>query len=207
MTMAQKPNPASRRSALREAVRREEQSRRRRKLLFRGSAIVGVLAVIVAIALLATRPGATPVALSGLVTYPNEAAGHVSGTVTYDATPPVGGDHAAVWQNCGIYTEPVANENVVHSLEHGAMWITYSPDLPADQVTALQDTLRNQPYGLLSPYPDLPAPVVASAWGVQLKLTSATDPRLAEFIAAYGDGSKAPEPKGECTGGTGTPQG
>jgi len=39
-----------------------------------------------------------------------------------------------------------------------------------------------------------------------MKLTSASDPQLGDFIAQYGDGSKAPEPKGECTGGVGQPQ-
>ena len=121
-------------------------------------------------------------------------------------TPPVGGDHAEVGQNCGIYLDPVANENAVHSLEHGAIWVTYRPDLPVGQVKVLQDAVRKLPYGLLSPYPDLPAPVVASVWGVQLKVESATDQQLATFLAKYADGTKAPEPKGGCSGGVGTPQ-
>ena len=52
-------------------------------------------------------------------------------------------------------------------------------------------------------YPQTP-PVVASAWGVQLKLSSASDPRLRSFVETYKSGSHAPEPGGECTGGTGT---
>ena len=53
---------------------------------------------------------------------------------------------------------------------------------------------------------DLADPIVATVWGVQLKLQSATDPQLATFLAKYSDASLAPEPKGECTGGVGTPE-
>jgi len=203
--MAQRPSPGSRRAALREAARREEQRQRRRRLLIWG--LVGVaVAAIAAFAVVLARPGVQAAAPTSAITYPGLSRGHVSGTVSYAQTPPAGGDHAEVWQNCGIYTEPVPNETAVHSLEHGAIWITYQPDLPAGQVTALHDAVRNQPYGLLSPYPGLPSPVVATVWGVQLRLDSATDPRLAAFIAEYADASKAPEPQGECTGGVGNPQ-
>lgn len=118
----------------------------------------------------------------------------------------VRGDHAKVGQICGIYLGPVPNENAVHSLEHCATWITYRPDLPADQVKVLQDAVKNRPSGLLSPFLGVPAPVVASVWGVQLKLESATDPQLAAFVAKYADGGRAPEPKAGCSTGVGNPQ-
>ncbi len=144
-------------------------------------------------------PVATP------VTYGNLARGHASGTVTYAQTPPAGGNHATAWVNCGIYDKAVPNEAAVHSLEHGAIWVTYRPDLPAAQVAALRDAVRGEPYGLLSPFPDLPAPVVATVWGTQLRLQSAVAPELASFIAKYADATSAPEPRGACTGGIGTP--
>ena len=178
---------------------------RRRRALWIGASAVA-LAVIITAGVLISRPGVPVVELTSAVTFPDQARGHPAGAVTYEVIPPVGGDHAEVGQKCGIYVEPVANENAVHSLEHGATWLTYRPDLPADQVKVLQDAVRNHPFGLLSPYPGLPAPVVASVWGVQLKVESATDPQLATFIAKYADGSKAPEPKAGCSGGVGTPQ-
>ncbi len=199
--MPQKPDPNSRRAALREASRREELRQRRRRLIIWGSSALTVVASSSRSPCgRPARPARPPQRRAQCPTR-TKRVDTSPGTATYDTKPPVGGNHAAVWQNCGIYTEPVVDENAVHSLEHGAMWITYRPDLAADQVKALQDLLRNQPYALLSPYPDLPAPVVASAWGVQMKLTSASDPQLGDFIAQYRDGSKAPEPKGECTGG------
>ena len=133
------------------------------------------------------------------------AAQHTEGDVDYAQTPPAGGEHNPVWQNCGFYDEPVADENAVHSLEHGAVWITYSPDLSQDQVDQLRDLAHSQTYVLVSLYPDLPSPVVASAWGKQLRLESADDPDLERFVRAYRQGPQTPEPGAVCTGGIGQP--
>jgi Protein of unknown function (DUF3105) len=130
---------------------------------------------------------------------------HTSATVDYDQTPPAGGEHNPVWQNCGYYSEPIRDENAVHSLEHGAVWITYSPDLPQDEVETLSDLAESQTYILVSPYEDQPSPVVATAWGKQLQLDSAEDPDLERFIGAYRQGPDTPEPGAACTGGIGQP--
>ena len=147
------------------------------------------------------------VALTGVVTYKNLLRNHVTTKVTYPQTPPVGGNHSPYWLNCGIYTSPVPNENAVHDLEHGAVWITYQPSLPKAQIDTLTKLATGQTYLDLSPYPGDSAPVVASAWGLQLKLQSASDPRLAEFIKKYKQGPQTPEPGAACTGGVGTPNG
>ena len=146
--------------------------------------------------------GGTPAAedIDGVYTFDEPSAAHTEGPVDYPQTPPVGGPHNPVWQNCGFYDRPVRNENAVHSLEHGAVWITYGPDLPADQVDELRRLARRNEYLLVSPFPDLPAPVIASAWGKQLRLESADDPRLREFVRAYA--GQGPEPGAPCDGGT-----
>jgi len=91
-------------------------------------------------------------------------------------------------------------------MEHGTVWITYRPSLPKDQVEKIRNLVQNQTYMLASPYPNLPAPVVASAWGKQLKLGSANDPRLEQFVSAYRQGPQTPEPGAPCTGGVGSPE-
>lgn len=111
-----------------------------------------------------TRPTTHAAAPQGLQTFSNLSRNHVTGTVKYPQSPPVGGDHNAVWLNCGTYTSPVANENAVHSMEHGAVRITCQPTLSAADVTALHHAVGGQSHVVLSPYPGLPAPVVASAW-------------------------------------------
>ena len=144
--------------------------------------------------------------IAGVQTYgPFPANLHVAGDVTYPQTPGVGGEHRAVWQNCGIYNDPVAEELAVHAMEHGAVWITYRPDLPADQVEQLKGLVRGKSYTLLSPFPDQPTAVAASAWGLQLTADSADDGRLSQFVAKYRQGTQTPEPGAACVGGTGTP--
>jgi hypothetical protein len=129
-------------------------------------------------------------------------AGHTVETVAYDPVPPVGGEHDATPQTCGFYAAPVRNENAVHSLEHGAIWITYRPDLPSEQVDRLRALVEKEAKVLVSPFDDLPAPVVASSWGRQLQLDSAQDDRLGQFVQRFrGD---APEPFASCIG-VGTP--
>jgi Protein of unknown function (DUF3105) len=143
--------------------------------------------------------------IPGVQTFRGLSRQHTTAHVVYPQTPPVGGPHAPLPLNCGIYSAPVPAENAVHSLEHGAVWITYRPDLPADQVKSLQTIVRGQSHLLLSPFPGLPAPVVASAWGRQLRLGNASDPRLNRFIRVYRGGPQTPERGAPCSGGVGKP--
>lgn len=141
--------------------------------------------------------------ISGLRTFSDLAQNHVATLVSYPETPPVGGDHSPIPQTCGAYDQPVPNERGVHSMEHGAVWITHRPDLPAPQVARLRGQARRS-HVLVSPYPGLPAPVVASAWGRQVRLDSADDPRLAKFVDEFRQGPQTPEPGAPCAG-VGTP--
>lgn len=122
---------------------------------------------------------------------------HVPGPVKYVVTPPVGGPHNAIWMNAGVYTKPVPSERAVHNMEHGAVWITYRPNLPASQVKQLVALVSRQSmipegqdanrYVDLSPWQNtkLPSPIVISSWGHQLRVSSPTDPRLQKFIDTF----------------------
>ena len=191
------------------AAAQKAQERRRSVLLWGGVATV-IVAMVAAVGIVVLKERADRPTLDAVRSY-TVSQGHVTTPVAYPQTPPAGGEHAPVWLNCGTYTKPVPNENAVHSMEHGAVWVTYRDDLPAEQVTKLTATLPDT-YSVLSPYKGLTAPVVASAWGKQLALDSADDPRLAEFVKAYRQGPQTPEPGAACTGGTdgtgsGAPQG
>lgn len=84
-------------------------------------------------------------------------ARHIQGSLAYEQQPPLGGNHSPVWQNCGFYAQPVPPETGVHALEHGAVWLTYQDDLPAQQVEALRESAAStRGFVLASPYPDLP---------------------------------------------------
>jgi Protein of unknown function (DUF3105) len=130
---------------------------------------------------------------------------HTEGEVDYAQSPPAGGEHNPVWQNCGFYDEPVRDEVAVHSLEHGAVWITYTPDVAQDEIERLRDLSEGNDFVLVSPYPDQGSPIVATAWGKQLSLESAEDSDLERFVNAYTQGPQTPEPGATCTGGFGDP--
>ena len=187
-----------------EALRQEQARKDRRRTIaaaVAGVAAFGLFIAVIAVAL--SRDDDEAVVASGEIlgvqTFSPEA-GHVPTPVQYEQTPPAGGEHAAAWLNCGTYTAPVPNENAVHAMEHGAVWVTYRPDLPAAQVAKLKDAMPDS-FGVLSPYPGIASPVVASAWGRQLPVESPEDPRLGEFIRAFRLGDQAPEPGAPCTGG------
>lgn len=142
--------------------------------------------------------------LPGLEFY-NPEGGHVQSKVDYTPFPPPGGRHSPTWQNCGIYDQPIETVNAVHSLEHGAVWVVYQPDLDAASVTLLHNLVRGKPYTLLSPQVGLSAPIVTVAWGVRLELTAASDSRLETFVKRYANNPNAPEPGAACQGGVGSP--
>ena len=134
--------------------------------------------------------GKNTAAANGTLSFTNyKAALHVSATqrVAYDRYPPVGGPHDAQWADCNgdVYPTAVRNENMVHPLEHGAVWITYNPTTiaPGD-LEKLKATVTGQTYLFLSPYPGLDSPISLQAWAHQLKLSDAGDIRIKQFIAA-----------------------
>ena len=130
---------------------------------------------------------------------------HKDGTLTYVTSPPVGGAHNPTPQNCNgdVYDAPIANEHAVHSLEHGAVWITYKQGLPADQVAVLAKKVQGKDYTLMSPYTGLDKNVSVQVWGYQLKTDDVNDPRIDEFIKDTRVNA-ALEPGISCSGGNTT---
>ncbi len=127
---------------------------------------------------------------------------HYAGPVLYEQIPPVGGLHNGVPQTCGFYDQYIENAHAVHSLEHGAVWITYDPSLPTDRVEKLRQ-IATQPYVLVSPYPGLDAPVIISAWGHQLTLDDVDTGKNDAFMREYKNSTEyTPEFGAACAGGT-----
>ena len=200
-----------RRARVAELQAQQKRAERRRNVAIIGSAVL-VGAVLVGTAGFAVvreqqqekdLAAAAEAPIKGVRDFPGLERNHVDTAVDYPETPPVGGNHAPVWTNCATYNSPVDSAQSVHSLEHGAVWITYRPGLPAGQVKTLTELAAANSYVLLSPFPGLPAPVVASAWGKQLRVKDVADPRLAVFVQAFAQSPTAPEAGAPCSGGVG----
>lgn len=195
---------------LEEFHRQKKKAVRNRRIAIIGGAVtvLAIVALLVTSIVLTPKPavysaGAEGATIEGAKTYDN-SNGHVQTPVNYPQTPPAGGEHSPVWLNCGIYSQPVPNENAVHSLEHAAVWVTYDPSLSKRDIAKLKSMLPSS-YAILSPYEGLPSPIVVSAWNAQLTVDSADDPRIAEFFEEYWRSNDVPEPGALCSGGLDAP--
>ncbi|MEV3990895.1 DUF3105 domain-containing protein [Streptomyces sp. NPDC049837] len=130
---------------------------------------------------------------------------HVTQAVTYPMKPPVGGDHDQVWMNCDrdVYKKPIPERNAVHSLEHGAVWVTYNDKAPAADVKKLEEKVGKTSYSFMSPVKDQAGAIMLSAWGKQVTVDGADDPRVDAFFTKYVQGPQTPEPGAACTNGLG----
>ncbi|OZM73816.1 hypothetical protein CFN78_05785 [Amycolatopsis antarctica] len=127
--------------------------------------------------------------IPGVITEQYAGGAHVQPTerVAYDKTPSFGGPHDGYWASCTgtVYPTAVRTENMVHSLEHGAVWIAYNPDqVSGDALEQLKVRVEGKPYTMMSPYPGLDKPISLQSWGHQLKLDAADDERIDQFIVA-----------------------
>ena len=130
---------------------------------------------------------------------------HVEGELHEEGEVPAGGEHNPVWLNCGYYDTEVDSEFAVHSLEHGAVWITYNPNLGQDEIDRLRGLVRRDRKIIVSPVANLEDPVLVTAWANQLHLDSADDARIDQFVNEFAGSTNAPEPGGSCQGGAGNP--
>lgn len=180
----------------------ERSSNRMRNLVIIAAIAVGFIGLSILL-YLSVRP---PAPVRGVQQFTRLERGHDNNVVIpFGELPPAGGIHHNAWQNCGIYTEPVETKHVLHSLEHGAVWITYQVDLPEAEVAALQNIVRGQTYLILSPYPEQRSPIVLTAWGLQLEVESSNDRRIGQFIDRYRLGPQTPERGASCSNSIGNP--
>ncbi|WP_189316325.1 DUF3105 domain-containing protein [Streptomyces brasiliensis] len=220
MGSGKKSNSAARKERIEEMRRAERARERRNRALTIGASVVVVAGLVVGGVVLVRSQsdsdkdsaasdskgsGHFVTDADGVKTWSGDLSRtHVTTSVTYPMHPPVGGNHNPVWLNCNgdVYTSPVKDENAVHSLEHGAVWVTYTDKAPKADVDALAAKVKQTPYSLMSPYQDQASPLMLSAWGHQLAVKSASDPAVDKFFSTYVQGKQTPEPGASCTGGT-----
>ncbi|MFF0183995.1 DUF3105 domain-containing protein [Streptomyces sp. NPDC005244] len=218
MGSAKNTSTGSRKARI-EELRRAERSRdRRNRILVIAAAVVVVIGLAVGGVVLVQSQsddkdtasdakqasGHFVTGADGVKTWKGTLArNHVTKTVSYPMEPPVGGDHNQVWMNCNgdVYTKAVNNMNAVHSLEHGAVWVTYNSKASADDVKTLAAKVKKTPYTLMSPVDDQKDPIMLSAWGKQRTVTGASDKNVDAFFSEFVQGKQTPEPGAACTNG------
>jgi hypothetical protein len=206
--------PAPRAARRPESVRQRKESRqkaiqrqqRQRQLTRIGLGAIGAVVVVALLWMLVDRLRTPDV--SADVTNYFSAEDFVGvhpqddNVILYEQIPPVGGPHNNIWQNCGFYDKYIFNWHGVHALEHGAVWLTYDPNLSQEDKDKLE-SLTEQGYVIASPYPGLDAPVIGSVWGKQMKFDGVNDDRIEAFIEQYRrNPNNSPEPNAICWNGT-----
>jgi uncharacterized protein DUF3105 len=221
MGSANKTGSVERKARIEEMRRAERARERRNRILTVAASVVVVAGLVVGgVVLIQSQSGGDKAAAAddgkgpghfvtgadGVKTWKGTLGRtHTTKTVTYPMEPPVGGDHNPVWQNCNgdVYPKAVNNMNAVHSLEHGAVWVTYNSKASKADVDALAAKVRKTPYTLMSPVADQKDPIMLSAWAHQRTVKSASDPDVDKFFASFVQGPQTPEPGAACTGGLG----
>ncbi|MFD7085889.1 DUF3105 domain-containing protein [Streptomyces sp. NPDC059918] len=207
------PDNNSRQARIAE-MRRAEQSRDRRNKALAIIASVAVVAALVGFGAWVmidkkekkdAAAAAAKAPVNGEQTWDAKTLGrnHVETPVKYPMNPPVGGDHNPRWMNCNgdVYKNAIPEVNAVHSLEHGAVWVTYSEKAAKGDVDTLAGKVAKTPYTLMSPDKEQAGAIMLSAWGKQLTVDKADDPRVAQFFTKYVQGPQTPEPGAACTNG------
>ena len=110
---------------------------------------------------------------------------------SYSTTPPTSGPHSpstAIWN---IYTQPIADEFLVHNLEHGGIVIHYRPTTAASTVAQLTEFVQSQPNYpegyILAPRENLPSAITISAWEYYLTQFQFNEQQMRSFVAAHYD--------------------
>ncbi len=113
---------------------------------------------------------------------------------TYNSNPPTSGPHFSSPAEWGVYKEELADEILIHNLEHGGIWISYKPDVPDDVRVKLENFYEK--WGrkiIVTPRVKNDTDVALVAWGHLDKfgVSEYSDERVDRFIKAFRN--KGPE--------------
>jgi Protein of unknown function (DUF3105) len=133
----------------------------------------------------------------------------VCSPIDYATNPPTSGPHYPIWAVYRTYAAPVPRGYWVHSLEHGAIVISYNCTSPCDaelaELAAYLDARPADPLCappvkariIVTPDPRLDVRFAASAWGFSLRSSCFDLSFLDPFINAH----YARTPENFCSGG------
>ncbi|MGH2694639.1 MAG: DUF3105 domain-containing protein [Actinomycetota bacterium] len=185
--------------ARREAKARAQAARRRRQQRERIVRWLSVAALLGVVFWFLFLRGSGPSEIEGHPVSSFGATGvgeHVQGAVDYETTPPVAGPHAGTPAPCGVFGQPIPNENLVHTLEHGAVGLLFTPEVPPDDIALIESIARDFDSHVFSaPYPVMETPIAVVSWGRMMRLDELDASAMRGYIDAFRE--KGPEDQ-EC---------
>lgn len=110
----------------------------------------------------------------------------------YNSNPPTSGPHYAQPADWGVYDKELPDEQLVHNLEHGGIWISYK-DMDGDTKTKIQAIATANPGKVIVTQRGKDdAKIVLASWTRLEKMESFDEAKILEFIKA--NVNKSPEP-------------
>lgn len=182
--------PAPARAAYREARRRKRLSLTAGGFAAAAAAVMAVSAITGGLRQREAVEAAAASDIEGVQSLPAQGGAEPGDDSRY---------HRLAGQACRPHSVPVDNELGLHALRHGAVWVTYHPNLPAGEVGSLKNLASEYDAVLLTPSAGPGEPVTARAWNVRLDLPSADDERIEPFILKYANSPRRPEASASCT--------
>lgn len=126
-----------RRQLRRQGKEEEHQKQAQKVKMKRGLKYVVIIVIIlgIGVAIWAMSRSQAPMGEDLSIAVPSQGRNHVQPQAThpeYSSNPPTSGWHSPSTVKVGFYEEEIPDEQIIHNLEHGDIWISYRPDI--DQV-------------------------------------------------------------------------
>lgn len=104
----------------------------------------------------------------------------------YNSNPPTSGWHYADPAPWGVSESEIPDEQAIHNLEHGGIWLTYGPSLDSETVNKLRELVKSyRSKVLLTPRAKNDFKMAAAAWGKLDTMDSFEEGRIRAFIGQF----------------------
>lgn len=110
----------------------------------------------------------------------------------YNSNPPTSGPHYTKPADWGVYDKQLPDEQLIHNLEHGGIWISYK-DVDEETKQKLEIIGKsNRGSVVVAPRPTNDTKIALASWTRLEKLDAYDEAKILEFIK--GNKNKSPEP-------------
>ncbi len=109
----------------------------------------------------------------------------------YNSNPPTSGWHYSEPATWGVHQDELPDEQLIHNLEHGGIWISYS-GIDDSTKSALEKMGKSQSKVVVEPRAKNDSPIVLASWGRLLKMDKFDEQLILNFIKA--NRNQSPEP-------------
>ncbi len=104
----------------------------------------------------------------------------------YNSNPPTSGWHYQRDASWGVHEAEIPDEQAVHNLEHGGIWISYQPTLDQASADKLREIARRyRSKVILTPRARDDSKIALAAWGKLDALESLDEGRIVTFIKSF----------------------